>query len=129
MTLTILHEDGEATVGSAAIPATELAAATGWQLKSEGLCRGEICIPVRDQARLVVDGHVAIGALGAALHRPVVVDEDAGIAALGADPIAVSDELHSRHAANFTLPALDGAPFEFHSIGRKKKLIIAWASW
>lgn len=129
MSLTILNEDGEATVDGPSVAVDDLAAATGWQLKPDGLCRGEVCVPVRDRSTLVVDGRVLLESLGAALHRPVVVDVAAGVAALGGDPVVVGTELHERHAADFTLPQLDGTSFTFSSLGRKKKLLVAWASW
>jgi hypothetical protein len=128
-TITILHEDGEATVDGPTIAVEDLATATGWQLKPEGLCRGDVCVPVRDRDALVVDGRVDLAALGAALHRPVVVDADASIAALGADPLEVAETLRGRQAPDFTLPTLDGETFTFSSIGRKKKLMVTWASW
>ncbi len=129
MTFTILHEDGEVAVAGPTIAVGDLAAATGWELKAEGLCRGDVCVPVRDRAALVVDDAVAIEALGAALHRPVVVDADAGVAAIGADPVAVGTALRDRQAPDFTLPTLSGEQFSLSSVGRKKKVLIAWASW
>lgn len=129
MSLTILQEDGEATVDGPNIAVGDLAAVTGWELKPEGLCRGKVCVPVRDRDALVLDDRVSLEALGAALNRPVVIDAPAGVAAIGADPIAVSESLRNRQAPDFTLPALDGTPFTFGSLGRKKKLIVAWASW
>ncbi len=129
MTFTILHEDGEAALDSASIPADALAAATGWELKPEGLCRGEVCVPVRDRATLVTDGTVSLAALADALHRPVVIDEACGVGALGVDPIAIGAGLRDRVASDFTLPTLTGELFSFSSIGRKKKVLIAWASW
>lgn len=129
MSLTILNEDGEAIVDGPAIAIDEIEAATGWQLRPEGLCRGSVCVPVRDAGALAADGRISLDALGSALHRPVVVDAEAGVAALGSDPVAVSAGLHDRIAADFTLPQLDGTPFTFSSLGRKKKLLVAWASW
>ncbi len=129
MTLTILHEDGEAVVTGPNLAVGDLVAATGWELKPEGLCRGDVCVPVRDRAALVVDEEVSIEALGAALHRPVVIDVDAGVAAIGADPVAVGASLHDRQAPDFTLPTLSGEQFSLSSVGRKKKVLIAWASW
>ncbi len=129
MTFTILHEDGEATIEGPAVPVEQLASATGWQLKAEGLCRGEVCVPVRDAATLVTDGAVDIEALAEALHRPVVVDRDAAVAALGVDPVVTGAALRDRQAADFTLPTLSGELFSFSSLGRKKKVLIAWASW
>ena len=135
-TITILRADGEAgaatsitTAGRVAIALDDLVAATGWELKPEGLCRGAICIPIRDRDALVVDGRIELERLGEALHRPVVIDADAGVAALGDDPVRIAASLRDRRAADFTLPALDGTPFTFASLGRKKKLLVAWASW
>jgi hypothetical protein len=127
--MTILNEDGEVTVDGPAVALDDLAAATGWQLKPEGLCRGWVCVPASDLGALAVGGRISLDALASALHRPVVVDAEAGVAALGSDPVAVSDALRERVAVDFTLPQLDGTPFTFSSLGRKKKLLVAWASW
>jgi hypothetical protein len=35
----------------------------------------------------------------------------------------------SLRAPDFTLPDLAGQPFTFSSLGRRKKLLVAWASW
>jgi len=128
MTFTILTEDGAFETASTRLGAAELAAATGWELKPEGLCRGAVCVPVRDRDDLA-DRAISIEAFGLALNRPVVVDEAAGVAAIGADPVEVGAALRARVAADFTLPTLDGAPFTFSSLGRRKKLLVAWASW
>ena len=133
-TLTILRGDGEATVAAraaerATIAIADVAAATGWELRPEGLCRGAVCVPLRDRDALVVDDRVDLARLGEALHLPVVIDTEAGVAALGDDPVQIAASLRDRRAADFTLPTLAGTPFTFSSLGRKKKLLVAWASW
>ncbi len=56
---------------------------TGWSRKPEGLCRDEMCVPVRDDA-LDVDGGVDIARVATALGLPAVVDAAEGVVVLGA---------------------------------------------
>ena len=106
-----------------------LAEATGWELKPEGLCRGDVCVPVRDRDALVIDGRVDVRNLAELLRRPLALDEEAGVAVMGA---AVTDRAAERDAmqcGDFTLNDWQGNPFRWSSLGRKKKLLFAWASW
>ncbi len=105
-----------------------LAEHTGWELKREGLCRDEVCVPVRDP-ELVVDGLVDAARVAAALGRPVVVDGPAGVVAWGESSSARRGPIESGIASDFTLPQLAGGSFTFSSLGRRKKLLLAWASW
>lgn len=121
--------DGHVENGRLLIPSDELAAATGWELKPQGLCRGDVCVPVGDPGQLVVDGMIDLASLGAALQRPTVVDAAEGVAAMtepAADRAAV---LASLEAPDFTLPDLDEKPVTFSTFTGKKKLLVAWASW
>jgi hypothetical protein len=43
--------------------------ALGWKLTREGLCRGSVCVPVRDRASLVRAGGLDLEALAALLAR------------------------------------------------------------
>ncbi len=101
---------------------------TGWELKPEGLCRDDVCVPVRE-ADLVVDGAVDAARFAAALARPVVVDAAHGIVALGERSAERRGPIEAGLAPDFTLPQLDGGTFTFSSLGRRKKLLLAWSSW
>src|SRR5512134_3195800 len=57
--------------------------ATGWELKPEGLCRGDVCVPVRDRAALASDRGVDLAAFARALDRPLALDVAQRAAALG----------------------------------------------
>ena len=88
--LTVLCDDGTRQVsahvelGHVLVDETDLPAAIGWTLKPEGLCRADVCVPVRDPNRMRVGHRLDLGEVVAALDRPWVADLDAGIAALGA---------------------------------------------
>jgi hypothetical protein len=132
---TIVDDDHAVTVratardGTLLVPAEDVARATGWALKPEGLCRDEVCVPVRDQAALVVDGSIDVRGLAAALRRPVAVEPDASLAVLGEATRTVSTRLAALEAPPFTLPDLDGRPVSLDDFAGRKRLLIAWASW
>ena len=101
---------------------------SGWQLKPEGLCRDEVCVPVRDPD-LVVGDAVDVACFAAALARPVVVDAAHGVVALGERSADRRGPIEAGLAPDFTLPQLSGGTFTFSSLGRRKKLLLAWSSW
>jgi len=103
--------------------------ALGWQLKPEGLCRGETCIPIRDRAALLDADGIELGALARLLDRPLAMDVEEAVAVLGASAADRSQRLASREAPDFTLPDLQGRPHSLSDHRGRKKLLIAWASW
>ncbi len=106
------------------------ARATGWHLRPEGLCRGDVCVPVRDRDALEgPGGAIDLAAAAAALGRPAVVDARRHVAALGLPAPAVAEQMTSLVAPDFTLPDLDGCPVSLHDFDRRKRLLLAWASW
>ena len=103
--------------------------ALGWEWKPEGLCRANVCVPVRDRARLLVGDKLDVGAVGAALGRLAVVDANAGIAALALAKERRHEALREQHAPAFTLPDLDGVEHDLDEWRGTKKLLVAFASW
>jgi peroxiredoxin len=102
--------------------------ATGWVLKPEGLCRGDVCVPVREPQALVVDGRIDLLGLASAVRVPLVVDVDERVVAIGHPDAAGAESLHT--APDFELPDLDGNPVRLSSLGAgKKKILVTWASW
>jgi hypothetical protein len=53
--------------------ADELARGTGWHVKAEGACRGELCVPLR-RGTLRADGRVEAPALADALGMALVAE-------------------------------------------------------
>jgi hypothetical protein len=121
--------DAEVVGDLVLVAPSDFTTATGWELKTEGLCRGDVCVALRAHPDVVVDGRIDVAKVAPLLGRSVVVDADAGVVAYGAAASDVAQQLNDLHAADFTLSQLDGTPFTFSSIGRKKKLLVTWASW
>jgi hypothetical protein len=107
----------------------ELRDETGWDLKPEGLCKGDVCVPVRGRDDLVVDGRVDVRVLAEVLRLPLAIDEDAGVAVLGESAVARAAQREALQVDDFTLTDVDGSSTRWSSFGRKKKLLVTWASW
>ncbi len=133
---TIVTDDGDATVdatrtdASVRLDPAALTRATGWALKPEGLCRDDICVPVRDRDVLASPGAIDLRAFAAVLRRPLVVDDEVDLAVLGASTTDRAAEREGmRVPADLALRDLDGNVHHWGDLGRKKKLLFAWASW
>jgi len=97
---------------------------TGWALKPEGACRGEVCVPLPAGAG---DGAIDVEAVAERLGMPIVRHSDA-IAALG--PATLGGKvLTSAEAPELVLPDLDGRPFDLASLRGKKVVLVAWSPY
>jgi hypothetical protein len=104
------------------------AARTGWDIKPEGLCQGDLCIPLPDGA--VIDGAVNVEAVAERAGMPLVVDDKHGLWALGPATAATGRALSTAVAPELELPDLrTGERFRLSSLRGKKVLLLAWASW
>jgi hypothetical protein len=103
----------------------ELAQQTGWELKPEGLCKDERCVPFPE--RLSTDGHVDLRAVAERLGMPLVHDEQHDLWSLG--PESGGRCLESAELPSIVLTDVDGRPFDLASLRGEKVLIAAWASW
>lgn len=105
----------------------EFAEGTGWTVKPEGACRGDICVPLPTEAR-VDGGRVDVAVAAGRLGMPLLHDEAHGLWSLG--PASVTGRaLATAEAPALTLPDLDGNPFDLASLRGRKVLLVAWASW
>jgi hypothetical protein len=119
--------------GTLVLSREELARSTGWELRPEGLCRGEVCVPVRDTGTLAVDGGLDLRAVAAVLQRPLALEPappaGSAVAVLGEPASAVAEQMTSLRAPDFTLPSLDGEPVSLSDFAGRKKMLLAWSSW
>ncbi len=118
--------------GRVLIAADALKGGLGWELKPEGLCREETCVPVRDRDALVPngeDGGVDLAAFASALGRPLALEADARVGAIGVAASERASQLASFEAPDFALPDLSGKVHHLSDQRGKKVLLIAYASW
>ena len=136
--VTLLHEQSETPSETAQvrgddlwISPRELEQATGWTLKPEGFCHGDMCVPVpaANRADYVDAERVNAAAFWRRIGNPVAHDAAGEIWALGTGASDRAASLQSLDAPDFALPDLAGRT---HSLGEqrgKKVLLVTWASW
>ena len=135
---TVLTDRGEVTLTDARVsgddlwlPADRLEAVTGWTVKPEGLCQGDVCVPLPRgrETEFVRDGRVNAAALWRHLGRPVVHGDSGEEWVLGDSARDRSAALASLSAPDFTLPDAAGRPHSLSDYRGRKVFLVTWASW
>ncbi len=106
------------------ITPAEFEAGTGWSIKAQGACKGDVCIPLPPGSTERID----VRAVADAMNLPLVAAPEHGLWALGPESIG-GRALVTAEAPNLTLPDLDGNEFELASLRGQKVLVYAWAPY
>ncbi len=106
------------------VPVDAFESATGWQLKPEGACKGEVCIPLRDVPTETVD----IEAIAKDMQLPLASEPEASLWALGPESVS-GHALTTAEAVDFELPDLDGNKIKLSDFKGKKIVVYAWAPY
>jgi hypothetical protein len=94
---------------------------SGWEIKPEGACKGDVCVPLSDNG---FDLNATADRLGmAVVAEPSQALWAVGPATLGGRALATAD------ASDFSLPDLEGNSFQITSLRNQKVLVIAWAPY
>ena len=107
----------------------------GFELKPEGACLAEICIPIRpDQdSDLAVtrDGQrwVNVTELARKLGQGFATDGESGVWSFAEIPVVRSTELQSAIAPDFALTDRTGKLVHLSDYRGRKVLLKTWASW
>ena len=138
MAVTVIYGDKTTLVDNALIDDEnlwlshpDLMRATGWELKAQGACQSDRCVPIPParEAEFVRPGLFNVSALARHLGEPFVQDKQHGIWSFSQAPKEIGDRLHSLQAPDFTLPDLDGKLHSLSDYRGKKVLLMSWASW
>jgi hypothetical protein len=106
----------------------EFAERTGWDVKSEGACRGEVCVPLPPGARRA-NGQLDVRVVADRLGMPLVLDEAHHLWALGPETAVNGRALPSAAAPDPVLPDVHGRQFRLSGLRGQKVVLVAWASW
>lgn len=110
-------------VGGVILESTDVSPAefhriTGWEVKPEGACRGDVCVPLPEPWSLA-------GA-AARLGMPLIEDRVHGLWCLGPESGPV---LKTAQAPDLVLPDWRGDDFRLASLQGQKVFLLAWAPW
>ena len=107
---------------------TDIEKSLGWELKPEGLCKDDSCIPytpLNDPDSGYVDFLDITNTLGFSN----VLDVELGLAAVDTFSLLRTSALKDRKAPNIELPDVDGQLHSLSEWSDKKKLLVAFSSW
>jgi hypothetical protein len=97
-------------------------AGTGWEIKPEGACKGDVCVAL-DQS-----GAFDVQFTADQLRMAVVHDAEEGLWAIG--PESLGDRaLVTADAPELVLPDLDGNEFRLATLRGQKVVIVSWAPY
>jgi hypothetical protein len=117
------------------LDAAELKRLAGWELKPEGLCRGDLCVPIPPGRETAFaskrDGAnwINFGALADLLGKPWAGDSKHRAWFFGAEAAERGNTLRTLHAPDFELPDLEGKTHRLSDYRGRKVFLLAWASW
>ena len=117
------------------LDAAELKRTAGWELKPEGICRGDLCVPIppgresdfasrRDGASML-----NFTALSDLMGKPWAGDSKNRVWYFGAEAAERGNALRTLEAPDFQLPDLDGKLHRLSDYRGRKVFLLAWASW
>ena len=138
MTTTIIYDNKPSQVAAALvrgrdlwIPLESLPGTTNWELKPQGVCQGNLCIPIPagHETDFIGDKSFNLTALARLRGQPVVHDERNNVWFFGESVRKRHDDLHSLRAPDFSLPDLDGKMHSLSDYAGRKVLLLSWASW
>jgi hypothetical protein len=116
----------------------DLARVTRFELKPQGLCRGEICYPLPQASSLSMLSEFLrddsgkswfnLTAFARLTGQPVAHDAAHSTWYFGVRSDQ-RQQLASLEAPDFTLPDIDGKPHSLSDFRGKKVFLVTWASW
>ena len=139
---TILYDGGTATVDETLSDPTDLwvtvqdlPRVNGFELKPEGACLDEICVPVRQEedSNIFVTrrdtGWLNVTELARRIQQPIVADHDTQTFSLGVIPVQRQSFVRDGLAPDFTLQDWQGNTLSLSDFKGKKIMLLSWASW
>ena len=113
--------------GALWVPKADLLKINGFEIKPQGACRADICIPI---PRGMMKGDTFnLTAFAERVGQKFIADPAARVWSFGEIPVVQGAYLESRIAPDVTVPDRKGRPIRLSQFRGKKVLLVTWASW
>ena len=106
---------------------TDLPRINEFELKPQGACRGEVCIPV--DKTMTRGRFFNLTAFAHKIGQPLVFNREAHVWSFGEIPLLRGQFLESRASPDFAVPDRTGRSVHLSDFRGKKVLVLTWASW
>jgi len=127
VTLRAIRHDPKQPTDALWVRTRDLPAINEFELKPQGACRADICVPI---AKGMVRGdYFDLTAFAKQLGQSVVADVDARVWSFGEIQSLRGSFLEGRIAPDFAVPDRAGRSVQLRSLRGKKVLVVTWASW
>jgi hypothetical protein len=118
--------DTDAT-GALWVQKSDLPRINGFELKPQGACRADICIPI---PKAMMRGDLFnLTAFADRVGQKFLADASTRVWSFGEIPVVQGAYVESRMAPDVTVPDRKGKPVRLSQFRGKKVLLVTWASW
>lgn len=109
----------------------DLTSINGFELKPEGACYEDMCIPMSDSLLIERDGRqwFDMTAFADLMGQAYVVDREAGVWSFAEMPAKRESMMVDAMAPDFEITDREGKVIRMTDLKGKKALIVTWSSW
>jgi hypothetical protein len=113
--------------GALWVPKNDLLKINGFEIKPQGACRADICIPI---PRAMMRGDLFnLTAFATRVGQKFIADPAARVWSFGEIPVVQGAYVESRIAPDVGVPDRKGRTVRLSQFRGKKVLLVTWASW
>jgi hypothetical protein len=122
--LTRIDTDASGTLW---VQKADLPRINGFEIKPQGACRADICIPI--PKTMMRGGLFNLTAFADRVGQKFLADASARVWSFGEIPVVQGAYVESRLAPDVTVPDRKGKSVRLSQFRGKKVLLVTWASW
>ena len=127
VTLRVTGRDPKQATDALWVRTRDLPAINQFDVKPQGACRADICIPITKEMRR--GEYFDLTAFAKKVRQPVVEDVEERVWSFGEIQALRGTFLENRMAPDFVVPDRAGRPVHLSQFRGKKLLVMTWASW